>query len=37
MKMDTKDIEIYEFIVTQNKTLKFPFKGIHILLFCNKR
>ena len=26
MKMDTKDIEIYEFIVTQNKTLKFPFR-----------
>ena len=30
MKMDTKDIEIYEFIVTQNKTLKFPFKKGYI-------
>jgi len=30
MKMDTKDIEIYEFIVTQNKILKFPFKKGYI-------
>ena len=30
MKMDTKDIEISEFIVTHNKTLKFPFKKGYI-------